>query len=92
MTVNSYFSLDTTVLFPHPLGLPHRRSLKGLVADYLQRVIQDEGKSLLVHDKYQAPESDGVEYIMRFMVKVPGLKYFPVGFLLGQRIPKCLFK
>lgn len=84
--------MDTTVLFPHLLGLPHRRSLKGLVADYLQRVIQDEGKSLLVHDKYQAPESDGGEYIMRFMVKVPGLKYFPVGFLLGQRIPKCLFK
>ncbi|MXQ89803.1 hypothetical protein E5288_WYG020526 [Bos mutus] len=37
--------VDTTVLFPHPLGLPHRRSLKGLVADYLQRVIQDEGHS-----------------------------------------------
>lgn len=80
--------MDTTVLFPHPLGLPHRRSLKGLVADYLQRVIQDEGKSLLVHDKYQAgsylhPESDGSEYIMRVMVKVPCLKYFPVGVLLG---------
>ena len=46
------------------------------MADYLQRVIQDEGKSLLVHDKYQAPESEGSEYIMRVMVKVPYLKYF----------------
>ncbi|XP_034519882.1 RNA exonuclease 1 homolog [Ailuropoda melanoleuca] len=35
--------VDTTVLFPHRLGLPHRRSLKSLVADHLQRIIQDNG-------------------------------------------------
>ncbi|XP_043422733.1 putative exonuclease GOR [Prionailurus bengalensis] len=35
--------VDTTVLFPHRLGLPHKRSLKSLVADYLQRIIQDDG-------------------------------------------------
>ncbi|KAF0879719.1 REXO1 exonuclease, partial [Crocuta crocuta] len=34
--------VDTTVLFPHRLGLPHKRSLKSLVADYLQRIIQDD--------------------------------------------------
>ncbi|XP_035579368.1 RNA exonuclease 1 homolog [Zalophus californianus] len=33
--------VDTTVLFPHWLGLPHKRSLKSLVADHLQRIIQD---------------------------------------------------
>nr|XP_023482959.1 RNA exonuclease 1 homolog [Equus caballus] len=35
--------MDTTVLFPHRLGLPHKRSLKSLVADYLQRIIQEDG-------------------------------------------------
>lgn len=48
-------------MFPHRLGLPHKRSLKSLVADYLQRIIQDDGKSLLVHDKYQDPKSDLTE-------------------------------
>ncbi|XP_073737427.1 RNA exonuclease 1 homolog [Callorhinus ursinus] len=37
--------VDTTVLFPHWLGLPHKRSLKSLVADHLQRIIQDNGHS-----------------------------------------------
>nr|XP_035962264.1 RNA exonuclease 1 homolog [Halichoerus grypus] len=37
--------VDTTVLFPHRLGLPHKRSLKSLVADHLQRIIQDNGHS-----------------------------------------------
>nr|XP_008249094.2 RNA exonuclease 1 homolog isoform X1 [Oryctolagus cuniculus] len=35
--------VDTTVMFPHRLGLPHKRSLGSLVADYLQRIIQDDG-------------------------------------------------
>uniref|UniRef100_A0A8D0E5T0 Exonuclease domain-containing protein n=1 Tax=Salvator merianae TaxID=96440 RepID=A0A8D0E5T0_SALMN len=38
---------DTSVVFPHRLGLPHKRALKNLVADYLQRIIQDDGKTLL---------------------------------------------
>ncbi|XP_054578293.1 RNA exonuclease 1 homolog [Eptesicus fuscus] len=33
--------LDTSVLFPHRLGLPYRRSLRSLAAHYLGRVIQD---------------------------------------------------
>lgn len=33
--------LDTSVLFPHRLGLPYRRSLRSLAARYLGRVIQD---------------------------------------------------
>nr|XP_020743409.1 putative exonuclease GOR [Odocoileus virginianus texanus] len=52
--------VDTTVLFPHPLGLPHKRSREGLVADCLQRVIHHEGKSLLAHDKRPAPDLTGV--------------------------------
>ncbi|KAJ8793431.1 hypothetical protein J1605_003710 [Eschrichtius robustus] len=35
--------VDTTVMFSHWLGLPHKRSLKSLVADYLRRIIQDDG-------------------------------------------------
>ncbi|KAJ8791092.1 hypothetical protein J1605_020893 [Eschrichtius robustus] len=50
--------VDTTVMFPHQLDLPHKRSFKSLVADYLWRIIQDDGKSLLVHDKYRDPKSD----------------------------------
>ncbi|XP_059870848.1 RNA exonuclease 1 homolog [Delphinus delphis] len=36
-------AVDTTVMFPHRLGSPHKRSLKSLVADYLWRIIQDDG-------------------------------------------------
>lgn len=34
--------VDTSVLFPHPLGLPYKRSLRSLVADYLCEIIQDK--------------------------------------------------
>ncbi|XP_053459556.1 RNA exonuclease 1 homolog [Nycticebus coucang] len=33
--------VDTAVLFPHRRGLPFKRSLRSLVADYLGRTIQD---------------------------------------------------
>ncbi|XP_028567485.2 RNA exonuclease 1 homolog isoform X1 [Podarcis muralis] len=33
--------VDTSVVFPHRLGLPHKRALRNLMADYLQRIIQD---------------------------------------------------
>ncbi|XP_053555969.1 RNA exonuclease 1 homolog [Bombina bombina] len=33
--------VDTSVVFPHRLGLPHRRSLRNLMADCLRRIIQD---------------------------------------------------
>ncbi|KAM4706959.1 uncharacterized protein O3C94_001919 [Discoglossus pictus] len=33
--------VDTSVVFPHRLGLPHRRALRNLMADYLRRIIQD---------------------------------------------------
>ncbi|XP_057576640.1 RNA exonuclease 1 homolog [Hippopotamus amphibius kiboko] len=37
--------VDTTVMFPHRQGLPHKRSLESLAADCLQRTIQDDGHS-----------------------------------------------
>ncbi|KAF7244717.1 hypothetical protein EYD10_09203 [Varanus komodoensis] len=32
--------VDISVVFPHRLGLPHRRALRTLMADYLQQIIQ----------------------------------------------------
>ncbi|KAI4872301.1 hypothetical protein NFI96_027729 [Prochilodus magdalenae] len=33
--------VDTSVVFPHRLGLPYKRALRNLMADYLKRIIQD---------------------------------------------------
>ncbi|XP_043096877.1 RNA exonuclease 1 homolog [Puntigrus tetrazona] len=33
--------IDTSVVFPHRLGLPHKRELNSLTADYLRRIIQE---------------------------------------------------
>jgi RNA exonuclease 1 homolog len=35
--------IDTAVLFPHRRGLPYKRSLKNLMAEFLKSIIQDEG-------------------------------------------------
>uniref|UniRef100_A0A3B5LV98 REX1, RNA exonuclease 1 homolog n=1 Tax=Xiphophorus couchianus TaxID=32473 RepID=A0A3B5LV98_9TELE len=35
--------VDTAIVFPHRLGLPYKRALKTLMADYLKRIIQDNG-------------------------------------------------
>ncbi|KAM8792614.1 uncharacterized protein ACNFOS_013842 [Eudromia elegans] len=34
--------IDTSVMFPHQLGWPHKRALKSLMADYLRRISQDD--------------------------------------------------
>uniref|UniRef100_A0A8D2KZ66 Exonuclease domain-containing protein n=1 Tax=Varanus komodoensis TaxID=61221 RepID=A0A8D2KZ66_VARKO len=39
--------VDISVVFPHRLGLPHRRALRTLMADYLQQIIQGNGKTIL---------------------------------------------
>ncbi|XP_053155860.1 RNA exonuclease 1 homolog isoform X2 [Hemicordylus capensis] len=36
--------VDTAVVFPHRLGMPYKRALRTLMADYLKRIIQDSGK------------------------------------------------
>lgn len=33
--------VDTSIVFPHPRGPPYKRALKSLMAEYLQRFIQD---------------------------------------------------
>ncbi|XP_063770168.1 RNA exonuclease 1 homolog isoform X2 [Pseudophryne corroboree] len=33
--------VDTSIVFPHRLGLPNKRALRNLMADYLLRIIQD---------------------------------------------------
>nr|XP_023699548.1 RNA exonuclease 1 homolog isoform X2 [Paramormyrops kingsleyae] len=33
--------VDTAIVFPHRLGLPYKRALRSLMADYLKRIIQD---------------------------------------------------
>ncbi|XP_067824414.1 RNA exonuclease 1 homolog [Heptranchias perlo] len=33
--------VDTAIVFPHRLGLPYKRALKNLMADYLKHIIQD---------------------------------------------------
>ncbi|EAW58570.1 hCG2011190, partial [Homo sapiens] len=35
--------VDISVMFPHQLGLPPKRPLRSLMADCLQRIVQDDG-------------------------------------------------
>jgi RNA exonuclease 1 len=35
--------IDTSVVFPHKLGLPYKRALRNLMSDHLQKVIQEDG-------------------------------------------------
>lgn len=34
--------IDTSVLFPHKLGLPYKRALRNLASDYLKKIIQND--------------------------------------------------
>ncbi|KAK9871507.1 hypothetical protein WA026_012878 [Henosepilachna vigintioctopunctata] len=34
--------IDTSVLFPHKMGLPHKRALRTLASDYLKKIIQND--------------------------------------------------
>lgn len=36
--------VDTAIVFPHRIGLPYKRALRNLMADYLKRIIQDSGE------------------------------------------------
>lgn len=38
--------VDTSILFPHRLGPPNKRALRSLMADYLMRIHQGDGKSM----------------------------------------------
>ncbi|XP_066157053.1 RNA exonuclease 1 homolog [Euwallacea fornicatus] len=34
--------IDTSVLFPHKMGLPHKRALRALASEYLKKIIQND--------------------------------------------------
>ncbi|KAH3733595.1 putative exonuclease GOR [Dreissena polymorpha] len=34
--------VDTSIVFPHRMGLPFKRALKNLMAEYLKKIIQDD--------------------------------------------------
>lgn len=34
--------IDTSVLFPHKMGLPHKRALRALASEYLRKIIQND--------------------------------------------------
>lgn len=38
--------VDTSIVFPHRLGLPYKRALRNLMADHLKRIIQDNGENI----------------------------------------------
>ena len=39
--------VDTSVVFPHKMGLPYKRKLQTLCVDYLKKIIQENGKQNL---------------------------------------------
>ncbi len=41
--------VDTSVVFPHRLGLPYKRALRNLMADHLKRIIQDNGEKVTLN-------------------------------------------
>ena len=43
--------VDTAIVFPHRLGLPYKRALKTLMAEYARKIIQDSGKCFQIYSK-----------------------------------------
>ena len=39
--------VDTSVVFPHRIGPPFKRALRNLMAEFLKKIIQDDGKLCL---------------------------------------------
>jgi RNA exonuclease 1 len=42
--------VDTSIVFPHPRGLPYRRALRTLAADILRKIIQENVEG---HDSFE---------------------------------------
>lgn len=40
--------IDTSVVFPHKLGLPYKRALRNLMSEHLQKIIQEDGNLFLL--------------------------------------------
>ncbi len=40
--------VDTSIVYPHRLGPPYKKALKTVSADVLQKIIQEDGKFLIL--------------------------------------------
>ena len=40
--------VDTSVVFPHKMGPPHKKALKTLASDILKKIIQENGQLLII--------------------------------------------
>lgn len=65
--------VDTSVLFPHKMGLPHKRALKTLASEYLKKIIQN---NICGHDSAEDAIScmNLVKWKVSEDLKVRGLK------------------
>ncbi|CAH8647924.1 unnamed protein product [Heterobilharzia americana] len=66
--------VDTSIMFPHRLGLPNKRALRNLVSEILQQIIQQNGKLpvyLTFFTSYQCygTNLDLIEEFVMFRVK-----------------------
>ncbi|XP_044270142.1 RNA exonuclease 1 homolog [Tribolium madens] len=65
--------IDTSVLFPHKMGLPHKRALKTLASDFLKKIIQN---SVSGHDSAEDAIAcmELVKWKLKEELKVRGIK------------------
>jgi len=45
--------VDTSLVFPHARGRPFKRALKNLMSEHLHKIIQENGKNLIVLQRKQ---------------------------------------
>jgi RNA exonuclease 1 len=65
--------IDTSVLFPHKMGLPHKRALRVLASEYLKKIIQN---SVSGHDSAEDAIAcmDLVKWKLKEELKLRGIK------------------
>uniref|UniRef100_A0A915JE59 Uncharacterized protein n=1 Tax=Romanomermis culicivorax TaxID=13658 RepID=A0A915JE59_ROMCU len=63
--------VDTSIVFPHRMGLPYKRALKTLMLEFLEKIIQDEVEG---HDSKE--DACSCMQLMKWKVREdnPGLK------------------
>lgn len=65
--------IDTSVLFPHKMGLPHKRALKALASEFLKKIIQNNVSG---HDSAEDAIScmELIKWKVKEELKVRGIK------------------
>uniref|UniRef100_A0A4W3I5P6 Exonuclease domain-containing protein n=1 Tax=Callorhinchus milii TaxID=7868 RepID=A0A4W3I5P6_CALMI len=48
--------IDTSIVFPHHLGLPHKRAFRNIVAEYLRHIIHEKGNHDSIGDARECVE------------------------------------